>query len=109
MAFKDVLRLDIVPRRPDNALMLVCKHVRFSGRVQGVGFRQTARSIASGYAVVGYVRNLPQGDVEMVVQGEHPEVESMLAAVSQRMEHYIRQRVERDEPSGQYGEFDIRF
>ena len=109
MAFRNVSRLDTRPRRPDNAPMLVCKHVRYSGRVQGVGFRQTARSIAGGYAVAGFVRNLPQGDVEMVVQGELAEVETVLKAISQRMEHYIRQSVQRDEQVRDYDGFEIRF
>lgn len=89
--------------------MLVCKHVRYSGRVQGVGFRQTAQSTAGDYAVVGFVRNLAQGDVEMVVQGEEDTVRAMLQAVAQRMERYIRQCVEQDEQIGQYSEFGIRF
>jgi acylphosphatase len=88
--------------------MLVCKQVRFSGRVQGVGFRQTAKTIASGFAVVGYVRNLPQGDVDMQVQGEEETVQAFLQAVSQRMERFIRQKVEHDQPVGPFGEFEIR-
>ena len=94
--------------RSDNATMLVCKQVRFSGRVQGVGFRQTAKTLAGDYAVVGYVRNLPQGDVEMVMQGEEQVVQAFLQAVSERMERYIRQQVEHDQPVAQYGEFEIR-
>jgi acylphosphatase len=109
MAFRNARRLDTGPQCPDNAPMVVCKHVRYSGRVQGVGFRATAQSIASGHAVVGYVRNLPQGDVEMVAQGELTEVQAVLEAVSRRLKHYIRQCVEHDLPIGQYDEFGIRF
>ncbi len=89
--------------------MLVCKRVRYSGRVQGVGFRQTALSIAAGHVVVGYVRNMAQGDVEMVVQGEEEAVRAMLQEVARRMERYIRQCVEQDEQPGSYSEFDIRY
>jgi len=88
--------------------MLVCKQVRYSGHVQGVGFRQTAKTIASGYAVVGYVRNMAQGDVELVVQGEDEAVRGFLQHVAWRMERYIRQCVEHDQQVGQYGGFDIR-
>jgi acylphosphatase len=88
--------------------MLVCKQVRYSGRVQGVGFRQTAKMIASGYDVVGYVRNLAQGDVELVVQGEDEAVGAFLQAVSQRMVRNIRQSVEQDYQISEYGEFEIR-
>ncbi len=45
------------------------KKIVFSGRVQGVGFRFTALNIANRYELTGYVRNLPDGDVEMFAQG----------------------------------------
>jgi acylphosphatase len=48
---------------------LTARKVVFSGRVQGVGFRFTALNIASRYDLKGYVRNLPDGDVEMLAQG----------------------------------------
>jgi acylphosphatase len=48
---------------------LIAKHIVFSGRVQGVGFRFTALNIANRYGLTGYVRNLPDGEVEMVAQG----------------------------------------
>ena len=52
--------------------MTVCKQVRYSGQVQGVGFRYTAQRLAEGYAVSGYVRNLPEGDVELVAEYRGP-------------------------------------
>lgn len=48
---------------------VIAKHIVFSGRVQGVGFRFTALNVAKRCALAGYVRNLPDGDVEMVVHG----------------------------------------
>ena len=48
---------------------LTARKIVFSGRVQGVGFRFTALNIASRCGLTGYVRNLPDGDVEMLVQG----------------------------------------
>ena len=47
----------------------IAKHVTFSGRVQGVGFRFTALNVANRYNLVGFVRNLPDGGVEMLMQG----------------------------------------
>ena len=48
---------------------MIAKHIVFSGRVQGVGFRFTALNVASRCGLTGYVRNLPDGDVEMLAQG----------------------------------------
>ena len=48
---------------------LTARKIVFSGRVQGVGFRFTALNIASRYQLTGYVRNIPNGDVEMLAQG----------------------------------------
>lgn len=55
--------------------------VFYEGRVQGVGFRYTARRIASGYEVCGWVRNLPDGRVELQVSGQPGEVKSFLEEI----------------------------
>lgn len=55
--------------------------VFYEGRVQGVGFRYTARRVAAGFDVAGYVRNLPDGRVEVVASGEPLEVDDFLAAM----------------------------
>jgi acylphosphatase len=53
-------------------------HVLISGRVQGVFFRQTAATMARRSGVVGWIRNLPGGDVEAVFQGEDEAVDAMV-------------------------------
>ncbi len=88
--------------------MTICKAVRYSGRVQGVGFRYTAQHLASGFAVAGHVRNLPDGDVELVAEGEADEVERFLAAVAARMAGHIRQTVAADAPPEGRSGFHIR-
>ena len=88
--------------------MPVCKRVTYSGTVQGVGFRYTARRIAQGYDVAGYVRNLPDGTVELVAEGEPGEVERFLGAVASRMGDYIHGRTVHDETPGGYEDFVIR-
>src|SRR5688572_25939207 len=55
--------------------------VLYSGRVQGVGFRYTTRSIARKYQVSGFVRNLPDGRVELVAEGAAHELEAFLGEV----------------------------
>ena len=57
------------------------RHVFFEGRVQGVGFRFTCKQIARGYEVVGWVRNLPDGRVELQCSGEADEVEAFLTGI----------------------------
>jgi len=62
---------------------MIAKHVFYEGRVQGVGFRYTARRIAEGYDVTGWVRNLPDGRVEMKVQAsEEAELEAFLREIA---------------------------
>lgn len=50
-----------------------------SGRVQGVFFRASTRDAAARHGVRGYVRNLPDGRVEAVLQGDRGEVEKVVA------------------------------
>jgi acylphosphatase len=70
---------------------LVRRRVFYSGRVQGVGFRYTTRSLASGFAIAGYVRNLADGRVELVIEGESAEVAACLRTIQSELGHYIRQ------------------
>ena len=62
-------------------MSLVRVHVHYSGRVQGVGFRYAVRSLVPGYDVLGTIRNLPDGRVELVAEGERAELEEFLQAV----------------------------
>ena len=53
----------------------------YAGRVQGVGFRYTARTVALGFEVTGTVRNLDDGRVELVAEGAREELEGFLQAI----------------------------
>jgi acylphosphatase len=53
------------------------RHLFYAGHVQGVGFRYSVKQIASGFDVTGYVRNLPDGQVELWIQGEKEELAAM--------------------------------
>jgi acylphosphatase len=86
----------------------VCKRVVYAGSVQGVGFRYTVRGIARGFPVAGYVRNLPDGRVEVVAEGEEGEVVAFVAAVARRWHDNITDASQTDElPQGLAG-FTIR-
>ena len=58
-----------------------CRRVIFHGRVQGVGFRYTTRRISRGFSVTGFVRNLADGTVELLVCGDASELQRFLDAV----------------------------
>jgi len=74
---------------------MTAKRVYFEGRVQGVGFRYTCRQIAKGFEVTGWVRNLPDGRVEMQVMGEEEEVTDFIheiaveSAVASGIRHHL--------------------
>ncbi|MEO0512130.1 MAG: acylphosphatase [Planctomycetota bacterium] len=62
---------------------------RYTGRVQGVGFRATATETARGYEVTGFVTNEPDGSVHLEAQGLRNDVEGFLDAVRERMSTLI--------------------
>jgi acylphosphatase len=90
-------------------MIMICKRVRYQGRVQGVGFRYTAERLAAGFPVAGYVKNLRDGTVELVVEGEPDQVNAFLAAIAERMVDYITQATVSDEPCAGYRDFEIRY
>lgn len=64
--------------------------MRYTGKVQGVGFRATAQATASGFPVTGWVRNEADGSVQMEAQGAAADVERFLQALSERMARAIK-------------------
>jgi acylphosphatase len=85
------------------------RRVTFSGHVQGVGFRYTTMNVALQFDVRGYVRNMPDGRVEVVVEGAPSEVDAFINAVKDRMGSFIRKVDSSDAPAmGEFGEFSIR-
>jgi acylphosphatase len=86
----------------------VSKRVHYGGQVQGVGFRYTAQAVAAGFPVAGYVRNLPNGEVELVAEGPAHQVDAFLAAVGDRMRHYITEIRVEERPAQGYPDFRIR-
>lgn len=70
---------------------MIGRQVFYEGRVQGVGFRFTVKQLARGYDVIGWVRNLDDGRVELQCSGEVEEVEAFLEAiVESQLKAHIR-------------------
>lgn len=83
--------------------------VVFHGRVQGVGFRYSTQSVAQGFEVSGYVRNLADGTVECVAVGAETEVDAFIAKVAEVMARNIdRLERSRQAAAAQYEGFQIR-
>ena len=81
----------------------------FTGRVQGVGFRYTVKNVALQHNISGYVRNLPDGRVELVMEGPDDEMDQVVDAVNSRMEEFIKKVDLNTLPAtGEFEHFQIR-
>lgn len=88
---------------------IVRRECLFRGRVQGVGFRYTTRDLASQFRVVGYVMNLPDGRVRLVVEGERAELDRFVGALASEMARHIVDCETSDSPAtNEYIDFSIR-
>jgi len=81
----------------------------FYGRVQGVGFRQTALKLARALDLKGYVRNCSDGTVELLAQGEKKQLDQILDRLDQAFGSRWIDRVAHDfhKPERLYREFII--
>jgi acylphosphatase len=87
----------------------VARMVHYSGRVQGVGFRATVVQIAGNFPVTGWVKNLADGRVQLLVEGSEEAVGKFLAAVRTHWKHHVeKETVTEETPTGKYGSFTIR-
>jgi acylphosphatase len=87
------------------------RRITYEGRVQGVGFRMTARRLASGHPVSGYVRNLDDGRVELVIEGQTPDLSMFLESIHREFGDMIRdiQSVEGSTGGEPLAGFTIRY
>jgi acylphosphatase len=81
----------------------------FLGRVQGVGFRYTVQNLALKYNVRGYVKNLPDGRVELVMEGPDPDMSHLLDDIKQKMNGFIKQvQVDESPPTNEFRCFCVK-
>ncbi|QDU94321.1 acylphosphatase [Lignipirellula cremea] len=87
----------------------VTRTVHYSGHVQGVGFRYTSSRIARRFEVAGFVKNLPDGRVLLVAEGDAAEVTRFLTAVNDQLQANIRHADIVEAPAaGEFTHFEIR-
>lgn len=85
------------------------REVHYSGLVQGVGFRYTTRAIAARFDVQGFVKNLHDGRVQLVVEGTPETLDRLLSAIEDEMNRYIRHRdVTTGPATDEFTRFEIR-
>ena len=89
---------------------VIAKHIVYSGRVQGVGFRFTVLNVANRYRLSGSVRNLPDGAVEVYVQGQAESLDSFQRDIDESFAGYIRQTdIDLVPPDASLTDFKITF
>jgi acylphosphatase len=88
----------------------ITKHIIFTGQVQGVGFRFTVFNIANHHQLTGFVRNLPDGTVEMLGQGPVQAINDSIQDIKEYFSNYIREiKITEIPPNSQYKDFKITF
>lgn len=85
-------------------------HVIFTGTVQGVGFRYATEKLARRFPVKGFVRNLTQGRVEVVAEGEEKLLEEFLGVMREDWRSFIQDAdVTWGEATDEFNRFGIKF
>ncbi len=90
---------------------MIKAHILYSGTVQGVGFRYTVQRYAINLNLKGWVKNLPDGNVEVLVEGSKDKIDQLCEDVQSHYSGYIRNKdVQYNEiDSYDYKEFRIEF
>ncbi|HWB19653.1 MAG TPA: acylphosphatase [Phycisphaerales bacterium] len=70
-------------------MSVIRETIRFTGRVQGVGFRATTVRVARDFSVAGWVRNEPDGSVLCVAEGADDELQRFRDAIHRSMQGFI--------------------
>lgn len=84
--------------------------IYYSGNVQGVGFRFTAEYVARDKFLTGWVKNLSDGRVEIVFEGDENSINEFMNILGDRMARYIKDvDVSWQSYKGEFKDFTIRF
>lgn len=82
----------------------------YSGKVQGVGFRMNAQYISHRLGITGWVKNLPNGQVEIIAEADEERINSFLQEMKQSFSVYIENvDITWEEPTNEFTVFGVRF
>jgi len=86
-------------------------HIVIKGRVQGVGYRWFARQAAEELGICGYVKNLANGDVEVVAEGETAVVDKFIEYLRQgpSFAHVVDIQVKQKDFIQSFNNFEVSF
>jgi acylphosphatase len=86
-------------------------HVFYSGRVQGVGFRYTVERLALELGLLGFVKNLSNGRVELVCEGQQETIERLLQLIQESRlgTHITRADSSWEKPTQAFRDFTVEF
>ena len=88
--------------------MIIQAHIIYFGTVQGVGFRYTVQFVARHLNLLGWVRNLRDGNVEMIVEGTKETIEELCLRIEEHFEGSIRDKQISFQPAQQkFKNFEI--
>ena len=85
-------------------------HVYYTGHVQGVGFRFTVQEIADDLGIYGWVKNLPDGRVEVMAEGNESSLNGFLDRIKQSFSNYIHNAdIDWQKKATGFSGFEIKF
>lgn len=89
---------------------MIRAHIIYSGRVQGVGFRFTVQRSALKLKLVGWVKNLPNGSVEVMIEGVKESIEQLCKSIEGQFEDYIQNKdIQYTPAQSDFKEFQIAY
>lgn len=91
--------------------MIIARQFIVRGRVQGVGFRYFVIRAARGLGIVGTVRNMPDGSVEAIAEGEPEAIKRFRCDLKRGPSYSLVAAVEESErqPTARYKDFEVVF
>jgi len=89
---------------------MIRAHIFYSGRVQGVGFRFTVQRAAADLDLRGWVKNLPDGRVEILAEGDRGKITQLCQNLEKHFQGYIKDKnIDFFPAQENYTDFDIAF